>query len=81
MSWRCGDIFFIVDGWTPGYTFHGDAGRVFKEFFGGDNPFAGMLVFVYVHEKKNLPFWIWLFLKNLFTFQVLKAEVMIYLNK
>ncbi|CAH3035359.1 dnaJ homolog subfamily B member 13 [Pocillopora verrucosa] len=28
------------DGWTPGYTFHGDAGRVFKEFFGGDNPFA-----------------------------------------
>ncbi|KAK3754830.1 hypothetical protein QZH41_002146 [Actinostola sp. cb2023] len=27
-------------GWTQGYTFHGDANRVFKEFFGGDNPFA-----------------------------------------
>jgi len=24
---------------TKGYTFHGDPERVFKEFFGGDNPF------------------------------------------
>ncbi|XP_071956113.1 dnaJ homolog subfamily B member 13-like [Antedon mediterranea] len=24
---------------THGYTFHGDANKVFKEFFGGDNPF------------------------------------------
>ena len=28
-------------GWTPGYTFHGDAIKVFREFFGGDNPFSG----------------------------------------
>ena len=27
--------------WTGGYTFHGDAERVFREFFGGDNPFQG----------------------------------------
>lgn len=27
-----------------GYTFHGDARRVFKEFFGGDNPFTGTTV-------------------------------------
>ena len=26
---------------TKGYVFHGDPERVFKEFFGGDNPFAG----------------------------------------
>ena len=39
---KLGDtFFFVIDGWTPGYTFHGDAGRVFKEFFGGNNPFAG----------------------------------------
>ena len=25
-----------------GYTFHGDARRVFKEFFGGENPFSGV---------------------------------------
>lgn len=25
--------------WTQGYTFHGDAHKVFREFFGGDNPF------------------------------------------
>ncbi|XP_072018706.1 dnaJ homolog subfamily B member 13-like [Amphiura filiformis] len=25
--------------WTDGYTFHGDANKVFREFFGGDNPF------------------------------------------
>jgi DnaJ-class molecular chaperone len=23
------------------YTFHGDVNKVFKEFFGGDNPFSG----------------------------------------
>ena len=27
--------------WTDGYVFHGDADRVFRDFFGGDNPFAG----------------------------------------
>ena len=27
--------------WTHGYTFHGDAHKVFREFFGGDNPFSG----------------------------------------
>ncbi|XP_071800793.1 dnaJ homolog subfamily B member 13-like [Asterias amurensis] len=26
--------------WTHGYTFHGDANKVFREFFGGDNPFS-----------------------------------------
>ncbi|KAK6169595.1 hypothetical protein SNE40_020615 [Patella caerulea] len=25
--------------WTQGYTFHGNAEKVFKDFFGGDNPF------------------------------------------
>lgn len=25
--------------WTKGYTFHGDAEKVFRDFFGGDNPF------------------------------------------
>lgn len=25
-----------------GYVFHGDAKRVFKDFFGGSNPFAGI---------------------------------------
>lgn len=27
--------------WSDGYVFHNDPHRVFKEFFGGDNPFAG----------------------------------------
>ncbi|XP_077976854.1 dnaJ homolog subfamily B member 13-like [Glandiceps talaboti] len=26
--------------WTQGYTFHGDAHKVFTDFFGGDNPFS-----------------------------------------
>ncbi|XP_043383403.1 dnaJ homolog subfamily B member 13 isoform X2 [Chelonia mydas] len=26
--------------WSVGYVFHGNADKVFKEFFGGDNPFA-----------------------------------------
>ncbi|XP_070569154.1 dnaJ homolog subfamily B member 13-like [Ptychodera flava] len=26
--------------WTEGYTFHGDSHKVFRDFFGGDNPFA-----------------------------------------
>jgi len=29
--------------WTSGYIFHGDANRVFRDFFGGDNPFQGPL--------------------------------------
>lgn len=28
------------DNYSKGYTFHGDAEKVFKEFFGGNNPFA-----------------------------------------
>ena len=28
--------------WTQGYTFHGNAEKVFRDFFGGDNPFQGM---------------------------------------
>ena len=27
--------------WTHGYTFHGNADKVFRDFFGGDNPFQG----------------------------------------
>lgn len=27
--------------WTVGYVFHNNPDKVFKEFFGGDNPFAG----------------------------------------
>ncbi|XP_043929314.1 dnaJ homolog subfamily B member 13 [Protopterus annectens] len=26
--------------WTSGYTFHGNAEKIFRDFFGGDNPFA-----------------------------------------
>ncbi len=29
--------------WTSGYTFHGNADKVFRDFFGGDNPFQGNL--------------------------------------
>ena len=31
-------------GWSEGYTFHGDAKRVFRDFFGTDNPFADFQV-------------------------------------
>ena len=31
-------------GWTDGFTFHGDANRVFRDFFGTDNPFADFQV-------------------------------------
>ncbi|XP_075271148.1 dnaJ homolog subfamily B member 13-like [Opisthocomus hoazin] len=27
--------------WSTGYVFHNNPDKVFKEFFGGDNPFAG----------------------------------------
>ena len=27
--------------WTQGYVFHGNADKVFRDFFGGDNPFQG----------------------------------------
>ena len=27
--------------WTNGYTFHGNPEKVFRDFFGGDNPFQG----------------------------------------
>ena len=33
--------------WTSGYTFHGDTDRVFREFFGGDNPFQGVVTVVH----------------------------------
>ena len=29
--------------WTQGYSFHGCAEKVFRDFFGGDNPFQGKL--------------------------------------
>ena len=53
----CQHLYWLTDGWTTGYTFHGDAGRVFAEFFGGDNPFAGALVFLahsFVNQKTEL---------------------------
>ena len=28
--------------WTGGYTFHGCSDKVFRDFFGGDNPFQGI---------------------------------------
>lgn len=37
-------FYYQTGGWTPGYTFHGDAIRVFREFCGGDNPFAGKTI-------------------------------------
>ena len=33
-----------MGGWSEGYTFHGDAKRVFRDFFGTDNPFADFQV-------------------------------------
>lgn len=54
----CQNLYWLTDGWTTGYTFHGDAGRVFAEFFGGDNPFAGTLVFLahaFVNQKQTWP--------------------------
>lgn len=27
--------------WNEGYTFHGNADKIFRDFFGGDNPFSG----------------------------------------
>ena len=38
--------------WTSGYTFHGDADRVFRDFFGGDNPFQGLLVVTDLSKRK-----------------------------
>ncbi|PKU27786.1 hypothetical protein llap_21910 [Limosa lapponica baueri] len=36
--------------WTEGYVFHNNPDKVFREFFGGDNPFAADITFV-VQEK------------------------------
>jgi hypothetical protein len=49
--------------WTQGYTFHGNSEKVFREFFGGDNPFQGkdqylvkvttyIKIHIYVKEQK-----------------------------
>ena len=38
--------------WTQGYTFHGNSEKVFRDFFGGDNPFQGMLHYHLGLEKK-----------------------------
>lgn len=27
--------------WSSGYVYHGNANETFRQFFGGDNPFAG----------------------------------------
>ena len=34
-------MIFIIE-FSEGYTFHGDVNKVFKEFFGENNPFAGL---------------------------------------
>nr|XP_033804557.1 dnaJ homolog subfamily B member 13 [Geotrypetes seraphini] len=34
------DSFGGEGAWTSGYTYHGNADKTFREFFGGDNPFA-----------------------------------------
>ena len=38
--------------WTGGYTFHGSAEKVFRDFFGGDNPFQGKNNLI--HAFKNV---------------------------
>ena len=35
--------------WNEGYVFHSNADKVFRDFFGGDNPFAGL----YCRETRN----------------------------
>ena len=30
--------------WTSGYIFHGNPDKVFRDFFGGDNPYQGKLL-------------------------------------
>ena len=40
-----------MGGWSEGYTFHGDAKRVFRDFFGTDNPSADFQVY---HRDKNI---------------------------
>lgn len=29
--------------WTAGYTYHENPEKIFRQFFGGDNPFAGRI--------------------------------------
>lgn len=40
--------------WTSGYSFHGDGHKVFREFFGGDNPFQGKTR-VFIISKNRIP--------------------------
>lgn len=44
--------------WTHGYTFHGDAEKIFRDFFGGVNPFQGISdehVFAFTSEINRNP--------------------------
>ena len=34
-------------GYSGAYTFHGDPNKVFRDFFGGDNPFSGKFGYRY----------------------------------
>lgn len=45
--------------WSSGYVYHGNADETFRQFFGGDNPFAGN------YYKTGL-----LFLKKFFLIQI-----------
>lgn len=35
--------------WSSGYTYHGNPEKTFREFFGGDNPFAGKFKLSFYH--------------------------------
>ncbi|UJR28275.1 hypothetical protein I4U23_009525 [Adineta vaga] len=41
---RCGVPTGVENEWSEEYVFHGDADKVFREFFGGDNPFADFYI-------------------------------------
>ncbi|XP_065184663.1 dnaJ homolog subfamily B member 13-like [Sycon ciliatum] len=42
-------------GFSGGYNFHGNADQVFREFFGGDNPFAEMFDFGITGDLRGAP--------------------------
>ena len=45
-----------MGGWSEGYTFHGDAKRVFRDFFGTDNPFADFQVTLFGQNRGNISY-------------------------
>lgn len=53
--------------WNEGYVFQGNSDKIFRDFFGGDNPFAGK------EEKKILFLYNSIYLQN-FTQVLIKIE-------